>query len=88
MPQTLEQPNTLQIPTRGCSVCGGKAFQVLPGNRNRRTETLECVHGLESWHRQAERLQLEIVATVSPSLKRLLTADLEQVLITRKNETV
>jgi hypothetical protein len=64
------------------------AFQVLPRNRNRRTETLECAHSSQSWHRQAERLQLEIAATVSPSLKRLLTADLEQVLTTRKNETL
>ncbi len=88
MPQTLEQPNTLEHPTRGCSVCGGMAFQVLPRNRNRRTETLECAHGSESWHRQAERLQLEIAATVSPSLKRLLTADLEQILTTRKNENL
>ncbi len=88
MPETLEQPELLEPPTRSCSVCGGTAFQVLKRNRNRRTETLECTHGSQSWHRQAERLQLEIAATVSPSLKRLLNADLEQVLTTRKNETV
>ena len=88
MPQTLEQPELLEHPTRGCSVCGGTAFQVLPRSRNRRTEMLECAHSSQSWHRQAERLQLEIAATVSPSLKRLLSADLEQVLTTRKNETV
>jgi hypothetical protein len=88
MPETLEHPELLKPPTRGCSVCGGTAFQVLPHNRNRRTETLECLHALEGWHRQAERLQLEIAATVSPSLKRLLNADLEQILTTRKNETV
>jgi hypothetical protein len=88
MPETLENPELLEHPKKGCSVCGGKAFQVLPRNRNRRTETLECAYSSESWHRQAERLQLEIAATVSPSLKRLLTADLEQVLTTRKNEIV
>jgi hypothetical protein len=88
MPDVQEQPELLEHPTQGCSVCGGTAFQVLPRNRNRRTQTLECAHTSESWHRQAERLQLEIAATVSPSLKRLLTADLEQMLTTRKNEVV
>lgn len=88
MLETLEQPELLEPPTRGCSVCGGTAFQVLKRNRNRRTETLECLHALEGWHRQAERLQLEVAATVSPSLKRLLSADLEQVLTTRKNENL
>jgi hypothetical protein len=84
--QTLEKPQILEA--RACSVCGGMAFHVLPRNRNRRTEMLECVHGLEGWHRQAERLQLEIDATISPSLKRLLNADLEQILTTRKNENL
>jgi hypothetical protein len=88
MPETLEQPELLEIPAPECSVCGGTAFQVLKPNRNRRTETLECAHSPEFWHRQAERLQLEIAATVSPSLKRLLNADLEQILTTRKNEIV
>jgi hypothetical protein len=87
MPQTLEQPNTLEFENRTCAVCGGVAFQVLPRNRNRRTETLECAHSSQSWHLQAERLQLEIAATVSPSLKRLLSADFEQILTTRKHET-
>jgi hypothetical protein len=82
--QTLEKLKILE--SRVCSVCGGIAFHVLPRNRNRRTEILECNHALESWHRQADRLQLEIAATVSSSLKRLLNADLEQVLTTRKNE--
>jgi hypothetical protein len=82
--QTLEKPKILE--SRVCSVCGGLEFQTLPQNRNRRTETLECTHSSEGWHRQAARLQLEIDATVSPSLKRLLNADLEQVLTTRKNE--
>jgi hypothetical protein len=88
MPETLAQPELLEPPLGGCSVCGGTAFQVLKRNRNRRTETLECAHSSEFWHRQAERLQLEIEATVSPSLKRLLNADLEQILTTRKNEIV
>ena len=86
MPQTLEQPNRLGFSNRTCVVCGGTAFHVLPRNRNRRSETLECEHVPETWHRQAEQLQLEIAATVSPSLKHLLNADLEQVLTTRKNE--
>jgi hypothetical protein len=86
--EMLEKPELLEQPSSGCSVCGGTAFQVLKRNRNRRTETLECAHGSDSWHWQAERLQLEIAATVSPSLKRLLTADLEQILTTRKNEVV
>jgi hypothetical protein len=84
--QALEKPKILE--SRACSVCGSLEFLSLPRNRNRRTERLECVHGLESWHWQAERLQLEIAATVSPSLKHLLTADLEQILTTRKNEVV
>ena len=88
MPETLEKPESLEHPTRGCSVCGGTAFQVLGRNRNRRSQTLECAHHSQSWHRQAERLQLEIAATVSPSLKRLLNADFEQVLTTRKNENL
>jgi hypothetical protein len=82
--QTLEKPKILE--SRVCSICGGLEFQTLPRNRNRRTERLECAHGSESWHWQAERLQLEIAATVSPSLRRLLNADLEQILTTRKNE--
>ncbi len=101
MPETLEKPELLEQPIRGCSVCGGTVFQVLKRNRNRRTETLECEHssqfflltrqhlaGCSRWHRQAERLQLEIAATVSSSLKRLLNADLEQILTTRKNEVL
>ncbi len=67
MPETLEQPALLEHPTRGCSVCDGMAFQVLKRNRNRRTETLECAYSSDSWHFQAERLQLEMAATVSPS---------------------
>jgi hypothetical protein len=85
MPETLENPELLEHPIRGCSVCGGTVFQVLPRNRNRRTEILECEHGSEGWHRQAEILQREIAATVSPSLKRILNADLEQILITRSS---
>jgi hypothetical protein len=90
MPDVQEQPELLEHPTQDCSVCGGTAFQVLPRNRNRRTEMLECVHSSQSWHRQAERLQLEIDATVSPSLKRLLAADLEQILTIRRgwSETI
>ncbi len=82
--QTLEKPEILE--SRVCSGCGSLEFGVLERNRNRRTETLECTHSSQSWHRQAERLQIEIAATVSPSLRRLLTADFEQVLTTRKNE--
>ncbi len=84
MLQTLEKPKILE--SRVCPVCGGTALQVLPRNRNRRTETLKCAHVSETWHRQAERLQLEMAATVSPSLRRLLNADFEQILTTRKNE--
>lgn len=86
MLETLEKPEILE--SRVCSVCGSLEFQVLKRNRNRRTETLECAHSSQSWHLQAERLQLEMAATVSPSLKRLLTADFEQVLTTRKNENL
>ena len=84
MPETLEKPELLEIPSRICSVCGSKTFQILPRNRNRRTERLECEHGFEPWHFQAEVLQREIDTTVSPSLKRLLTADLEQILSTHQ----
>lgn len=86
MLETLEKPEILE--SRVCSVCGSLEFQVLKRNRNRTTETLECAHSSLSWHLQAERLQLEIAATVSPSLKRLLTADFEQVLTTHKNENL
>jgi hypothetical protein len=79
--QTLEKPKILE--SRVCAVCGGRAFHVLPRSRNRRDPILECQHGSEGWHRQAEILQREIDATVSPSLKRLLNADLEQILTTR-----
>ena len=80
--QTLENPKILE--SRVCSVCGSLEFHSLPRSRNRRSQTLECAHSSQSWHRQAERLQLEIEVTVSPSLKRLLNADLEQVLTIRR----
>ena len=85
MPETLEKPELLEIPSRICSVCGSGTFQILPRNRNRKTERLECEHGFEPWHFQAEVLQREIDATVSPSLKRLLNVDLEQILTRRSS---
>ena len=85
MPETLEKPELLETSSRICSVCGSGTFQILPRNRNRRTERLECEHSFEPWHRQAEVLQREIDETVSQSLKRLLNADLEQVLTTRSS---
>ena len=84
MPETLEKPELLEIPSRICSVCGSKTFQILPRNLNRRTERLECEHVFETWHYQAEVLQREIDTTLSPSLKRLLNTDLEQILTNRQ----
>ena len=39
-----------------------------------------CPHEEREWHVQAERLGREIVATASPSLKRMLERDLEVLL--------
>ncbi len=84
MPEILEKPVNLEIPNRlRCAVCDNVNVQFLAKNHSRRSAKLECQHAFESWHSQAERLQLEIYFTASPSLKRILTADLEQILTTR-----
>ena len=41
---------------------------------------LTCPHEGEAWHAQAERLQREIEATASPTLRGLLRRDLEVLL--------
>jgi hypothetical protein len=100
MPETLEKPvgggglkpsltsRACSSETRRenlrCTVFGGVRFQSLPRNRNSRSEILECEHVFEAWYCQAKVLQREIDATVSPSLKGLLNADLEQILTTRQ----
>jgi hypothetical protein len=48
-------------------------------------DEFKCPNSEELWHKQVSRLMQERIETSSPSLRKLISEDIEEILLLRKN---